>query len=945
MGWPTDQTDGPHMGELLINGTWVDVSSYIRGEHQIRIERGRRDVQGRALMPPTTCDFTLNNRDGRFTDDNPLSPYFELLPLYTQFRFSMPGGSDNYMYLPGHDTINYARTGDKAALDITGDIDIRIDFAPASWNMSSPENYFSVLASKSGDPNSDLSWLLGLRQDGRPYFNWSTTGNGFAGLGFTGPKFDSSIERQALRVTLDVNNGTGSFDLKWYTSDTIDGTWTLVETDLGATFGLGTTSIWSGAGLLEVGAGWLGGSVYNTAYTFSGKIYAFRLYNGIGGSLVAEADFRTKPYGNANFSDGLGNTWEVRNGAIITSDELRFWGEIEEFPQEWDATGNDMFCRVHAADLLARLGTTQTPAPSPIYQNRIQYDPTGYWTFEDGSDATRAGAASRDTAAVVTSAITFKAADDLPGSNGVAQFQSASAFARGRTRSTSTTGTASGLIFFKFGTLPASTVPIISFTTAGSSAYSWRIETDGGSFTMRAFDADGASLLSSAILLGGVSLNKWIGIRLELTTSGANIAWALAWHQVGSNTFLGGSGTIAGAPGRITGFQVNGAAANTDMYFSHIWIDTSLVDFVTDEFRNSSNGYIGETFGARFRRICDQIGVTADIDGWEFDTSPVGRQRSDTPLNILQEGADVDGGFLTGSRRAGNTLTYVTRARIQAQSKIVTLDHEGGSHLAAAPKPTKGAVGVANDVTVRRPDGGYSRVVIEDGRYGTDAIGTVPVDETYNTATDEATESIAGWLASLGSSGEYRFPEIVVALNRPETLFGSTIAQSILALDLGRYIEITDLPAGQAPGPYEQIVQGYAEIISNKLWSITYNGTPYGPWRAGIIESSGEPIRFAATATTVNATVNSSATSVVFKTPDSSARWVVNTDTGIPANTFPMQVMIGGELMTVSTITGTAAAGGFYTQTATVTRSVNGVQKSQTAGTTVQVKRITRFGR
>lgn len=952
MAWPTD--DNPGTMEFLIDGTWTDVTSAVRGNGQIRIDRGRRDIQGSALMPPTTMDFVLNNGGedpadrGRFTDDNPLSEYFEKLPLYTQCRFSMPGASDNYMYLPGHDTINYARTTDKAALDITGDIDVRIEIAPASWNMTHPNDtytyYMNVLASKTGSPSTQFSWAWCLDSESRVYFSWSEDGdvNG-ANVGlFFSDKITDPTDRMALRVTVDVNNGAGGWTANVYRSDSIDGTWTLHDTVTSTA--IGTSSIFSSTGNLEVGAGGGGTGIYLNSKTYSGKIYAFELRNGIGGSVVAKADFRTGIFGNATFADGLGNDWEVRNGARITSDNIRFWGEIEEFPDEWDATGKDMLCRMHAADLLSRLGTPSQPAQSPIYANRIQYEDISYWPYEDGSDARFASSATSGASKGTVIDITFQAADDLPGSDGVAQFSSASALARGAAARTGVTGEAGAMTFFKFPTDPASTVQIVSFTMAGSNAYWWRLETDGASFTIRAFDADGASLLSDTTLVGDVSVENWIGICINVTQDGGNIDWVMGWFEVTDNTYsaLFASGTFAGTVGVFSGYTFSGSAANTDMYFAHTFMLPSTIDFVDSDFLDASRGYIGESFADRFRRICEQIGVTADIDGWKYDTVRLGRQPIDTPLNILQDGADVDGGFLMGSRRDGNTLTYLTRLRVQMAPYAVSVNHDTDSHLSATPKPIRSPIGVRNDMTVRRPGGGFTRVVVTDGRYGTDAIGAVQSDETYNVYTDEQTASIAGWLASLGTSGEKRFPELRFALNRTETLFGSTVAGALLVLDAGRWLEIDSLPAGQAPGPYEQIVQGYTEIIDNKTWNLSFNGTPYGPWRAGVIENGTEPIRFAAVATVLGTGVNSTATSLSFKTPDTSARWITSTEV---SSAFPMRVLCSGELLSVTALTGTTASGGFYTQTATVDRSQNGVVKSLPVDSSIQLQRILRFGR
>lgn len=949
MAWPTD--DNPGVMEFQIDGTWTDVTDAVRGNGQIRIDRGRRDIQGSALMPPMTMDFTLNNGGedpaarGRFTDDNPLSEYFELLPLYTQCRFSMPGASDSYMYTPGHDEANYVSTSDKAALDITGDIDIRIEIAPASWTMTHPDDtftdYHNILASKTGSPTTQFSWVLSLTSQGQLYFSWTEDGAG-AGANVGAIRTDiieNPTDRMAFRVTLDVNNGAGGWSAVVYTSDSIDGTWTSFNTF--SSTALGVTSIHSGTGNVEIGGGSNGIGVYSNGKTYSGKVYAFELRDGIGGSIVAEADFRTQTIGDTSFSDGLGNTWATSGDAIITSDAIRFWGEIEEFPDEWDATGKDMLCRMHAADLLSRLGTPSQPAHSPMYTYFNQYSTTSYWPYEDGTDATSASSPSPGATKGTVIDINFQAADDLPGSDGVAQFSSASALARGRGAPATVTGETGALICFRFPTAPVATTQIVSYTTSGSNAYWWRLETDGGSFTIRAFDADGASLLSTAILLGGVDLERWLAIRINLTQDGANIDWDLAWHQIGESGVLFSNGTFAGTAGVFSGYTVSGSSINTDMYFAHVFLDNDHVNFTTDTVQ-VFNGYIGETYADRFRRICTAIGVESDIDGWKFDTSRLGRQPIDTPLNVLQDGADVDGGFLMGSRRAGNTLTYVTRLRAQTAPYAVSVNHDTDSHLAATPKPVRSPVGVRNDVTVRRPGGGFSRVVVEDGRYGTNSIGAVESEETYNVYSDEQTATIAGWLASLGTSGEKRFPELKFAFNRSETLFGGAIAQDLLVLDVGRWLEIGNMPAGQAPGPFEQIVQGYTEVIDNKTWTISFNGTPYTPWRAGVVQNGTEPLRFAATSTTLATGVNSTATSLSFETPDTSARWITSTEM---SSAFPMNVMIAGELITITALTGTTAAGGVFTQTATATRSVNGIVKSLPVDSSIQLQRILRFGR
>lgn len=940
--WPAGPT--PFLGELLIDGVWTDITDDIRGGSElVQISRGRRDIQGR--IPPTTADFVINNGGeaaadrGKYTDDNPLSPYFEKLPIYTQFRATVPTSADGYFYMPGFDEPNYFITADKAALDITGDIDVRVEFNPSSFfvpveNTATSNRDRAILISKSGDPLLQFSWAMTLSTYGQVAFTWSPSGSGAGGGGGVTSSSASitMTDRIAVRYTLDVDNGIGGYTLTAYTSTSIDGTWTLLSQLVNTTSG--AIPIFSGSGNLEIGSGWGGIGLFAGWHTWSGKIYAARVYNGIGGTLVADANFRAQGPGVEVFADGVGNTWtKIGDGGVITSDAVRCWLEIESFPQEWDSTGKDMLCRMHGADLIQRLQTSQTPLNSPIYDNRVSLDTKGYWPFQDGSNATWAAAASRDTKPAQVKYVRFKADSDLPGSDGSVQFVNGGAFIRGEPRITSITGTASMFWCFKMGTVPAVTVQIISGQVTGSSTVKWwRIETDGLSFTVRAFAPDGTSLLSAPVLIGSTSLLNWISMRLELTTSGGNINWALAWLEVGpGENFLGSSGSIAGSVGRFVGFTVNGSASNTDMYLSHVAIDTKLTDFVKASFKDAFNAYDGEIFGDRFKRLCDQAGIIAELDGWDYDTEPCGPQKIDTVLNNLYDGAAVDGGILIGSRRRGNALTYITRRRTQVSPYAVSLQHDTGSELAVTPKPARDSVGVANDVTVTRPNGSFARRVITDGRFGTDSIGTVPGGGAYNVFTDAQADNIAGWLASLGTDPSARFPEIGVALHRPQTLMGSAIAQRILVADVGRWVEITNLPAGQKPGPVEQIVQGYSEALGNRTWSITFNGTSYVPWR-GYLANFGIA-RAVATNTTVSA-ATATATSLTFTTAAGLPRWAVAAD--LLGGVFvAFDIIIAGEVMSLTNVTGTGLV-----QTATVVRSVNGIVKAITGNPKVQINRV-----
>ncbi|GIH98088.1 hypothetical protein [Planobispora takensis] len=60
--------------DFTADGTWTDITGYVRLDDRITITRGRGDEQ--AEVRPGTLSLVLDNRDGRFTPGSPASPYW-----------------------------------------------------------------------------------------------------------------------------------------------------------------------------------------------------------------------------------------------------------------------------------------------------------------------------------------------------------------------------------------------------------------------------------------------------------------------------------------------------------------------------------------------------------------------------------------------------------------------------------------------------------------------------------------------------------------------------------------------------------------------------------------------------------------------------------------------------------------------------------------------------
>ena len=180
-------------------------------------------------------------------------------------RYNYPG----YIYLPGI-AGQYISTPDAAALDITGDIDIRVRVAFDDWTPLAG----STLAGKWLGSGNQRSWYLLLNTDGTLNLVWSNDGTTIITKTSTSATGITDATIKWIRATLDVDNEAVGNDVKFYTSD--DGaTWT----QLGSTVTTaGVTSIYSGTAVLEVGS--FGGG----ASPSTGKFYRAQIFAGLTGT-------------------------------------------------------------------------------------------------------------------------------------------------------------------------------------------------------------------------------------------------------------------------------------------------------------------------------------------------------------------------------------------------------------------------------------------------------------------------------------------------------------------------------------------------------------------------------------------------------------------------------------------------------------------------------------
>lgn len=935
----------PLGAQMFIASAWQDITSAVRGNNDtVSITRGYQNEQGDSITP-ATCIFKLNNRDFRFSNRHPDSVNYKLLPQNTPVRFWLydtygnafaPVNGYPYSYTFGSSTTEYVSTADKAVLDITGDIDVRCDIWPAAMPGGGRTGY--MLMSKYNTVGDQRSWALMLEYDRTLRLYWSSAGTVATLLSATSTAaVNFAGGRKAVRATLDVNNGAGGNTVTFYTADTISGSWTMLGS---AVVAAGTTSIFSSSANLHVGAivNSSGGvtSFTSAVIPFQGRCYRAQVYNGIGGTLRADADFGAQDLNAESWSDGLStpNTWTVNaTYGGVTAGPYRFWGEIAELPQK--ATANvDLYVPVVAADVTRRIGQGQSPIASAMNRYLSRFTTATQWhTLETGvsTSGTTGTVGSAVTAPDARyNDITFGTDADLPGAAGVATFNSADSYVTAYTKTTANATYQSLVFLFQFASVPGSEVVMVSLGSTGT-IRRWTISCSATLFILRGYDASGTEV---GIGLGStfgtnVSPTQWILMRLQTHESGGNIIAELAWCKVQDSIVWGFTSTTefpGTVSGRFTGYNFPANASLNGFKVGNILIAQERILTSDYDFYSAPGGYNEERAAKRAIRIAAAAGIPLIVSGDPEDSVTMGPEPRATGLAILEDCAKVDGGFLT-TRRDAPALYFVTYASLLDQEPLA-LDNTDRPFVGALD-PTDDDATLRNKVVLTSPAGQTATSIVTDGAKGSDTVGIYESAYSLNGHAD-ILRYLAQHATYLGTWDEIRLPQFMVQLARGVFADDLAMIEGFRALDIGSVVRGENLPSNFPPGlDLELMVRGYRETMSNKVHDFTIYCQNYGPFRHtnNLSEQSDVPNRAAASNSTVAVGFDDNDTSFTVATP-TGALWTTD------AGDFPMNVTIDNEIITLSGI-----SGGSSPQTFSVSaRGVgNTTARSHLAGADVQV--------
>jgi len=898
--------------DMYINGAWTAIKDDVRYSAGVTINRGKSSEGG--SVEASRLTLTLSNADGKYSPRNPSSPYFGLIGRNTPIRVSVPYG-ESYMPVNGSNA-NGALTVDAAVLDVTGDIDLRLEASLDSWRDG------QALAGKYVVTGNQRSWAWWTDDNGITTFAWSPDGTLAARITIssTAP-IPVTQGRLALRVTLDVNNGASGNTVTFYTSDSIGGSWTTLGS---AVTTAGTTSIFSSTADLELGT-----TLGLSTSAMQGKIHAFQMRNGIAGTLVANPDFTIQVAGDEVFDDTTTSPRSWVCFLAIEDRHYRFHGEVSSWPQKWDISGNDVYVDLEAAGVMRRLGQGTSASDSALFKG-ITGDTSNpvieYWPMEDlsGSYGIASGISS-GLEGDIDGIVDLGSDDQFVGSEPIAVMQA------GRVEYTVNTYTSTGetqvrhLLSVPIAGVAAGTVIARLFCSGSARRVDLVNTSTAGSMQLIAYTAENVvidSTTAAAFAIAGEPGR----VSIELTQSGANVNTVLGYYYLSTGSPLVWSEALTGCTvGRVTAITL---APNKDMAgvsYGHLTLQKDVSS--SYDLRDQIIGYVGELSGVRMARLCDEQGVELRIIGGTAHTEPMGPQGPLQFLELLAECVTADMGMMYESRDQIG-LEYRTRFSLYNLTTALELDYSN-HELSDSLDPVDDDQNTRNYITVLRPNGSSARKSLDSGPLSVLApplgVGKYDNSVTMNVEDDTKLGDYAGWLLNVGTVDEARYPNIAINLRHSTFATGDMREQAMFS-DVGNRITVVNVPSWMPPDDVTQLVVGYKEMLTGQEHNMAFFGIPESPYH--VADVSVDTLEVDTTGSELGEDLTTTETDVTVLTTDGPV-WA---DTASDAGEFPYDIVVGGEVMTVTAVSGTTSP-----QTFTVTRSANGIVKTHSTGAAVKV--------
>lgn len=606
----------------------------------------------------------------------------------------------------------------------------------------------------------------------------------------------------------------------------------------------------------------------------------------------------------------------IRVSAVISSTDVqRFYGRIDTMVADYPAPGS---CRlsITAVGTLSEIGQGSDPLLSAMYRSAIgttvgDYLPTEYWSLEDKAGANRFASALTGGPAVyanVAGGVVPAADSSMAGSLPLPTMPGGTKLDFPIRPYTDLFGVWSVQVALNHTTVD--TVSEVTFRTAGGGHSTVTVTPSTSSLSATLYDATGATTGSASDTLtmepAGLPVYLVVGFETALGV-GTDALTARAYDDRGAmvgEAIVPASGTYAAIKsfsiGASTGTGTRVLVAGHPVLFADVPYPYATLG---GSGAWSMSGCTGELAADRATRLGREAGYAIVVLG--TTSAVMGPQLRDTLAANLQDCADADHALLHDGGTDG-AIVFICLDYLTNQAVAFTIPRDV---LADGLRAIWDNKLTANDVTSSREGGSSARVT--DEAHIARTRKRVPRSPTPNVETDDQLIEDAGWTVWTGTQPGPRYDAIGLVGHGPA---GVAIAAQLAALAIGNRIRVADadLPAQHPPGDLDQLIVGSAETIDAVEWILAPRTVPYSTYLVGVLaDDVGDTDPFMgwleSDSCLLNAGANASATS-----------WQVNS---MPlwttvADDFPTPMVIGGEPITVTNVTGVANP-----QTWTVTRS------------------------
>lgn len=203
----------------------------------------------------------------------------------------------SYLSLPG--TLGNTASSPDSALLALADIEVQFEVALDDYTPGATKYLGGKAAS-----GTSREWFLALSSAGILSITVSADGGSTNQTTYSASTAlpGTNGAKIAGKITFDADNGAAGSTARFYYADSVAGPWTQLGSDVTGT----QRTPFNGTSALEMGGLFTGGLAGP-----AGKLYRWRVYDGIGGTLVFDPRFDQQAAGTTSFA-------EDANGATVT---------------------------------------------------------------------------------------------------------------------------------------------------------------------------------------------------------------------------------------------------------------------------------------------------------------------------------------------------------------------------------------------------------------------------------------------------------------------------------------------------------------------------------------------------------------------------------------------------------------------------------------------------